>query len=998
MNIFRIAYPYWDVSTKTYKYKELDLLPYSDISGMALVDWDADISQYREGGLFQSSPLYPGREWVYGVLTNTTENIRLSIVGYDEDDIILALDEFFDAWQASQTPWLDREQPIPYSYLKIQTKQEGNPRYAYIVQARLSSLGKILQQPFYTIKQSQLEDLTLTVEHGPWRANIPGSGECVDQSSVSEFAPVELIDGPITAYGQYVYDLFQDKKFDNIIEIGFSASGHSTNEGASFTSDSYGGGTPGDSHRGCEVPGLTGYIVADSSVGGIRRSSDSGVIWTTVPYVLPANTAESYTVHFGKYSRRLYLGYRNSVAFPYGFTISYSTDVGDSWTDIVDSGIYVEYNTDILEPELNTILLAYDYGIIGSFDDGSTWRVVFTVPSGITEKRIYRLRQLDDGRVVACGGGGVAVSSDNGLSWVYYRSNVISGTAVAVSDLILDIAEYGNYFYYGSSNFSSYYSLRDDFENLYEISFTWTSTTPLAGAIVSGISCVMATNDGTILFGIINNAADDEVQRYVVGSQLDYGETQCGPTHVVNKRVLQNLTHVKYYDASLAAYTDILPAGSFPIELFPDPPAASDILYFLIEAAVNNAGPVYHIAFNISQPAVDITTIVWEVWSAGAWNAVTVTDGTNGFTAIGPVVVTINTTAFASNAVVDGVTGYGIRARITAVGSNPSAPYQDDWDVFALSVPYVDISSIDGDISAITLSRFKNVAYLSGTNNYYVNRVVCGLRRVSRGENFSAFLNASDQRVPDGLVVSVGTDCAFQAKAGAPGERSILYNPTTTNTNADRAIFSLNRILGLEYTGTYHAYVRVDSDTVDVFTVRLRVTRGAGGLTYYTDAVQVPNASAYVVLDMGDINIPRQKYSTDVIQIAVQMETTDAAANIEIIDLILIPVDEWAGDYSDNANVSDSLIDIDEYLEIDGLTPKDLPVLVLTSTDLVKSEYVPSGNPMVLEPIGDDTHRLWIFTMRTSTTGTDYVWIAEPQMAQRVEIEKNEGYLGFKRT
>jgi hypothetical protein len=108
-------------------------------------------------------------------------------------------------------------------------------------------------------------------------------------------------------------------------------------------------------------------------------------------------------------------------------------------------------------------------------------------------------------------------------------------------------------------------------------------------------------------------------------------------------------------------------------------------------------------------------------------------------------------------------------------------------------------------------------------------------------------------------------------------------------------------------------------------------------------------------------------------EIAIQVWSSIAALTVKFYDLILIPVDEWAGDFVDKALEDDSDVCGGYLLDVDSVTyPKrDIRALVRRAdvAGYVRSIYeANTPGPAILQ--SNQNQRLWFLTARGVVTGT----------------------------
>lgn len=335
------------------------------------------------------------------------------------------------------------------------------------------------------------------------------------------------------------------------------------------------------------------------------------------------------------------------------------------------------------------------------------------------------------------------------------------------------------------------------------------------------------------------------------------------------------------------------------------------------------------------------------------------------------------------------VTALWVRAEISAIAGAPTGPQQDNRDVYTVNWPRVDVddAQVLGDISALMQMNLRN---RSDEDGYIAtdeldtleNRVISGLRSQSRGSAFTAYLNCSDEQNPPGVTAAVGANTAFANHIDAPTGRAMVHTTTGASTWTDECIFTLSSTIARDYYGSYHAYLRawqVDWDTeIGEVLVRLQVRTGSGGVTFTTDHEPFRNLNDWQLLDFGGLDIPASEVLSfsdlpDEAELVVQIWSSISSLTVKMYDLILMPVDEWAGDFVDKALEDDSGVTNGYLLDVDSVTyPKrDIRSMVRTAdaTGFVRSVYQPNAaGPAMLQANADQ--RLWFLTARGVVMGT----------------------------
>lgn len=480
-------------------------------------------------------------------------------------------------------------------------------------------------------------------------------------------------------------------------------------------------------------------------------------------------------------------------------------------------------------------------------------------------------------------------------------------------------------------------------------------------------------------------------------------------TYAANKRNTANITHIFWYDASVPAYSPNLMHAALPYNLLPVVPAVGDIVYFGINTAWADSGPFCSLVFDIGTAQVDLT-ITWEYWNGG-WVALTRQDNTNANGAM--TGQAFDTTGENSvhwvqpddwlTTTVNGITGYWVRARVTAIGAAPSPPTQQNRDVYSITWPYVEIQMgiIGGDIPALAKALITNQSDADASNDpkLWTNRIIAGLRSMSRGENFTAYINLADEQNPTNVNVGVGGFSAFANDVTTASGRRITITNHLGPYSEEAGVDFLNP-LAAEYQGVYHLYVRGEQTSGASGDISLRVRYGFGPYERLgaTDEVIFENTNAWQLLDFGKIELaPRAEmgdYNLYSLTISIQA-SGDGAADVNLYDLILIPVDEWAIDAVATSLANVTCIGDKEgggrYLAIDGIYPKKHMAVVCDAVnDILYSYYLHmAAGGMILQQ--EAKQRLWFLTVRYPTTPIEQR--SEPWVAHSVQLFDSARYL-----
>jgi len=489
----------------------------------------------------------------------------------------------------------------------------------------------------------------------------------------------------------------------------------------------------------------------------------------------------------------------------------------------------------------------------------------------------------------------------------------------------------------------------------------------------------------------------------------DYGMTAAEAStggndiYVANKRNEANLTHIYKYTAVGAVWSGNTWGAGLPYRLLPAVPAAGDFVIFGINTALADSGPFCSLVFDITTAITNVTTGVWEYWN-GAWVGLNTQDNTNqdglatgvafDTTGIRSVHweqetdwVTGNLLAIFGGAAPN-ITGYWVRWRVTAVGGGPTSPFQGNRQPYSITWPWVEVDDGDvgGDLEAWLRLLLRNQSD-EGTAALVLrwSQLLVGRRSVGRGVDFTAYINAADEQNPASITCTVGAAGAFANRVDSPTGRVIqCVNPAAAWTAAWTIDFTT--AISPQYNGVYHAFLRVDQTSGSVGDVQFRYTVGMTSVSYFVYDTGNPASPLFTpgpplaTVDLGRMPIPGSDVLTldDDYSIRIEIEVYgDGAADADIVDLILLPVDEWAGAIWDPIQTGASAIGrrgagggalpAEFLLDVDSISnPKFLIRAVRRSytDDVIYGLFEPRVNgPATLHP--RRTQRLWCF--RTSS-------------------------------
>jgi len=954
-----------------------------------LDNWSPSLPKLKGGGVWQDSPLSTGRRLVDSKFGNVADSLSFDVNGIGQAATIAESVKLLQLLQKAREFGTSGWQTDPvWIYRRLDCEENG--QYGLIFNWDIPNLENPYAAPFYNSRQlSTMDNFTLGVEHSIWMGNQPGTGACVQASGVQAgwtYTGWETVDANPT------YSLIQSTT-GRIFAGQVAGVLQSDDDGATWAVST---AAPAAAILSM-IQTSTGRILA-AELGNVWRTDNDGVAWVAVAAPQPASP---YVMIQSPTSGRLLMATNADVY--------YSDDNGENWASLAAG--FGGTNYAMTQTPTGRILVGNDFGEIWySDDDGVSWTLAAT---GFAANVVYSMLTLSDGRILAGSSAYtfIYISDDNGLTW-----SLLNPTYPDTNDVLTMIQASSGRVYAGVTTTDGViYS-----DGLYDWAVFF--STPIEAR------AILETVAGTLLVGD-SFAGGGAIYRLGVGSSTSIGQTAtCNDqVFIANKQNVANLTNV-YIDDGGAWSANLFPFAALPTALLPVAPAIGDALYLGIDTSVTNSGPFESLVFDLNPVISFVTsyTILWEYWDGAAWSTLTVTDGTNSGTGVFRTLGVSSVhweppTDWATRALnLDGgpaVTGYWVRARVSALVGAMTAPSQQNRNVYTVVLPYAEVAAaqVTGDIEALAQFKLHNRSDQDGGANppeLHDNRIFAGLRSYDRGPTFSAFLNASDEQNPTGVTVTVGANTIFAAGVTGITGRIAVYTGPGGSVWVDELTWTLGPTIARDYYGAFHAFLRVTpnpgSDPGDIH-ARLQVRTGSGGVTLTTSEDYFKGILGFEVLDLGRVTIPASGLLDftdlgDSAQLVIQLMDVSVNGQTHLIhDLVLIPVDEWQVDAADYANVAASIIghqsSTPHLLDIDSLIYQkaDIRTLVRTadSNGFVSSIYLAdSPGPAILQ--ANARQRLWVFAMQTSATGTAYQWLAVPWVVHSIQIWANSRYLGFR--
>jgi len=307
---------------------------------------------------------------------------------------------------------------------------------------------------------------------------------------------------------------------------------------------------------------------------------------------------------------------------------------------------------------------------------------------------------------------------------------------------------------------------------------------------------------------------------------------------------------------------------------------------------------------------------------------------------------------------------FWIRLRIIAVTTWTTSAEQTSEVVYTPNDSYFEYneSQIHGDVNALALLRLYNYAVVVDQGFEWVT-----LGTKSRGlDNFTSRLNAGGDN-PTTWTENYSTDTSQTADNTAPGGNNATCTFATNQTLIERVNIQVSdAAIESDFEGTYRIYLRakqVGGSAGDV-SVQLHLTRA---VTFFGETIKMKSVDQDPeIIDLGEFSISNGGVLGDEIERALALtfrilakSDNGTTPNLEIHDLILIPVDETSmsvasSERTDQEIITARGIQIDAGILRDGSNQfiwGTSGITADTFTPTLLSEWETRGTLPVLEPI-----------------------------------------------
>lgn len=438
--------------------------------------------------------------------------------------------------------------------------------------------------------------------------------------------------------------------------------------------------------------------------------------------------------------------------------------------------------------------------------------------------------------------------------------------------------------------------------------------------------------------------------------------------------------------------------GSFPRAILTN----STTTYFGISTSVANAGPFNSIVFYVSRARVGGTGGVWQYYNGSVWSTMTtVYDSSSHFSLLGRHIIVWQDTPMIVSPGGGLPTGHWIR--FTPNTSYTTTP-QIDREIFAINKNYIEfpLNSVNGHIPAIAGFLGENLA----TAAQQVERVIGGLRSLSRGSDFQSIINLGNKQNHSDITINYDTGVSSQYDdVGGDAERSTAYVARSAAASEKYVEVVISGDLAREYIGEFRSFLVAYKPNTATVTAHLEY-KLAEGMPFEVnkEVYQGATTSFFAfIIELGQVVIDPEGDSDLFGNVTFRVYTTpDTASDFDRHALILIPVDEYQFD-SDLGqlfvNSASRWAGADSDMAVFGSVqfPKDMGrshFVLVDDTDLTqkRAKWITKANgPMILQ--SGEKQRMYFIAMNNRG---DEAWQFQPTITISAKPLVNPRYLGMR--
>lgn len=324
------------------------------------------------------------------------------------------------------------------------------------------------------------------------------------------------------------------------------------------------------------------------------------------------------------------------------------------------------------------------------------------------------------------------------------------------------------------------------------------------------------------------------------------------------------------------------------------------------------------------------------------------------------------------NAVAD---RYWIRITLTMGGVWTTSPANGTAVVYNQHTPEIRVpeASLKGDVPPFVIKRLKSPDGGDENNTMCsMSRIIAGVKSTAGGNDLDGFhsrLNCGGDGLPAGWAVTYGSDTSTTPDVQAPGGDHAVCDFAIVSTMTWRVRFEGTLKLR-DHAGEYRVFLRYNQTSGDKeeISIKLRVKINSNDVfapAFETGEVFSAGQYDHVLIDLipGDtLLLPfleivnADDLDADLI-FEIWAEQNSGSADLETLDLIFIPADEWIADLNDPISDPDSgtsalrglnILDIDSGI-LENRTTKN--IIDPSTEDIIPVEtWSRRSSPIEIEP------------------------------------------------
>lgn len=518
---------------------------------------------------------------------------------------------------------------------------------------------------------------------------------------------------------------------------------------------------------------------------------------------------------------------------------------------------------------------------------------------------------------------------------------------------------------------------------------------------------------------------------------------------VSNKQMPHNITHVYRFDTGIG-WSGNLQTGTLPHTIFRTTGTlVGDVMMFgVADDAVNFEDAIFSSLVFYLSVATDDLTLDFEYYNGVGWVAL-------AFQQTPPILPLFSELgtwtlhwrpeedwAQFDPGLAPGDEGWYVRLVVTGVAGSGDGAQQNEQRIYSVGWAHTHIQQreVNGDLPALIQVRLQNASDKSGIDvtpapSLHANRVVCGLRSLARDFTpefpdlyFSPYLDAGGlQNLGQGVTTTYYDVTTVQPSSVHWGNQIALYDPGGAAAMARQMRWE---VPGPMYYGEYRVFARVFQVGGASRAARIKLIAYFGVIPIYTsEEREVISVEGDSLIDLGSCALVPDAVMGLVSESGV-LETSNifldlyamcaSDLDLEFRDLVLIPIDEWYGDFTDTVGTElrSALGNADEdegaTLIIDSAAWQQGAIRsVLKASDGdISSVWQPvSSGPAILQVNmdevpsdpsdfnGDTGQRLWfLFAKRYDENFDEDDWRSNHEFGAFITAKYVQRYLGSRGT